>query len=262
MKAFLIDVKKCNGCRSCQLGCKDEHVGNDWSPIAKPQPQLGQFWMNVVETERGARPHVKVTYLPVLCQHCEDCPLVDAGAAYRREDGLVILDPEKAADKGLVDACPYGVVYYNEELGIAQKCSGCAHLIDGDQPITIPRCVDNCHVDAIQFGEESELDLEGAETFKPELGLKTRVWYKGLPKKFIAGTVYDPEAMEIVEGAKVVATGEAGTFEAETNSWGDFWLKELPDAEWTLTIEKGGKKVEMAVSTVEKDQGLADIALA
>jgi hypothetical protein len=68
--------------------------------------------------------------------------------------------------------------------------------------------------------------------------------------------------MEIVEGAKVTATGEAGTFEAETDMWGDFWLKDLPEAEWKLAIEKDGKKVECDVSTVEKDQGLPDIALA
>ncbi|NTU89170.1 MAG: oxidoreductase, partial [Actinobacteria bacterium] len=71
-KAFLVDVNKCVGCRNCQTGCKDEHCGNDWSPIAKPQPLIGQFWLKVNEYERGNRPHVKVTYLPVLCQHCEN----------------------------------------------------------------------------------------------------------------------------------------------------------------------------------------------
>ncbi len=32
------------------------------------------------------------------------------------------------------------------------------------------------------------------ETLHPEFGLKTKVTYIGLPKKFIAGTVYDPAA--------------------------------------------------------------------
>ncbi|MBO6010468.1 MAG: 4Fe-4S binding protein [Oscillospiraceae bacterium] len=32
MKAFVIDVSKCNGCHNCQLACKDEFVGNDWPP--------------------------------------------------------------------------------------------------------------------------------------------------------------------------------------------------------------------------------------
>ena len=33
MKVFVIDEQKCNGCHNCQIACKDEHCGNDWSPI-------------------------------------------------------------------------------------------------------------------------------------------------------------------------------------------------------------------------------------
>ena len=44
-KVFVIDINKCNGCHNCQIVCKDEHVGNDWTPIAKPQPDIGQFWI-------------------------------------------------------------------------------------------------------------------------------------------------------------------------------------------------------------------------
>lgn len=260
MKAFLIDLNKCTGCRNCQLGCKDEHVGNDWSPIAKPQPQIGQQWMNVKEFERGANTHVKVTYIPFMGGQNAAIREYAPEALMEREDGLIVLDPVKAAGRKDI-ADKFEGVFWNETLQIPQACTGCAHLIDGDQPISVPRCMDNCAVDAILFGEEAELDLEGAELLEG-FAEGSKVFYKGLPKKFIAGTVFDPEAMEIVEGAKVVATGAAGTFEATTNSWGDFWLKELPAAEWTLTIEKDGKKVEMAVSTVEKDQGLADIALA
>ncbi len=266
MKAFLIDITKCVGCHDCQIGCKDEHCGQAWMPYAEAQPEVGQFWMKLNQTERGARPHVRVTYLPVMCQHCENAPCMKVaknGAVYRRDDGLVLIDPVKAkGQKQIVDACPYHAVFWNEELNIPQKCTGCAHLLDGDEPIHTPRCVDNCHVDVFQFGEESELDLEGAEYLHAEYGTKPRVWYKGLPKKFIAATVFDPEAQEIVEGAHVTAESDAGTFTAETDMWGDFWLDGLPEADWTVTIEANGKKKELAVSTKEKDQGLPDIALA
>ncbi|MEG0418785.1 MAG: 4Fe-4S dicluster domain-containing protein [Gordonibacter sp.] len=266
MKAFLIDLEKCVGCHNCQIGCKDEHVGNDWSPYAKPQPEVGQFWLKVNQYERGTRPHVKVTYMPVMCNHCENAPCMDAakdGAVYRRDDGLVLIDPAKAkGQKQIVEACPYHAVYWNEELQIPQKCTGCAHLLDGDEPISIPRCVDNCHVDVITFGEEAALDLDGTEVLHPEWGTKPRVFYRGLPKKFIAATVFDPEAKEVVIGAKVTATGEAGVFEASTDDWGDFWLRGLPDADWTLTIESGGKTKVLEVSTKEKDLGLGDVALA
>lgn len=266
MKAFLIDLTKCVGCYGCQVACKDEHCGQGWAPYTEAQPETGQFWMKVNQYERGAVPHVKVAYIPTMCNHCEDAPCMAAaadGAVYRREDGLVLIDPAKAkGQKAIVDACPYGAVYWNEELEIPQKCTGCAHLLDGDHPISIPRCVDNCHLDLITFGEEADLDLDGTEVLHPEYGTKPRVFYRGLPKKFIAATVYDPEAREVVIGAKVTATGEAGTFEAETDDWGDFWLRGLPEAEWTVVIEKDGKKTELKTSTVDKDQGLGDIALA
>ena len=265
MKAFLIDLTKCVGCHDCQIGCKDEHCGNDWRPYAAPQPDIGQFWCKLEQRERGAKPHVKVSYIPLLCNHCENAPCMKAakdGAVYRREDGLVIIDPEKSrGQKQIVDACPYHRVFWNDELQIPQKCTGCAHLIDRGWPISVPRCMDNCHMDVITFGEEGELDLDGTEVLHPEYGTEPRVFYRGLPKKFIAGTVYDPEAHEVHIGAKVTATGDAGTFTAETDELGDFWLRGLPDAEWTLTIEADGKTKELEVSTLEEDKGLGDIPL-
>jgi len=266
MKAFVIDLEKCVGCHDCQIGCKDEHCGNDWMPYAKPQPDTGQFWMKVHQNERGAIPHVKVTYLPVMCQHCENAPCKAAcpeKAIYQRDDGLVVLDPAKCTGCGdCIEACPYGVIYQNKDLNIAQKCTGCAHLIDRKWPIDVPRCVDNCHIGAIQFGEESELDLTGAETLHPEYGLKTKVYYKGLPKRFVAGTVYDPVEKEVFIGATCTLTGEAGEFTAKTDNFGDFWLRGLPKADFTLTITANGKTKTLEVSTTEKDIGLGDIPLA
>ena len=266
MKAFLIDLIKCTGCYDCQVACKDEHCGNDWMPYAKEQPWVGQFWMKVNEEERGGGSHIKVTYTPTMCQHCEDAPCANAcpsGAISTRDDGIVIIDPEGCSGcKACVSACPFGAIYFNEDLKISQKCTGCSHLVDRGWPISVPRCVDNCHTGALQYGEEADLDLEGAVQLRPELGIKTRVWYKGITKKFIAATVYDPETEEIIEGAHVTATGDAGTFETTTDDFGDFWLRDLPDADWKLTIEADGKAKTMEVSTKSKDLGLPDIPLA
>ena len=63
-KVFVIDVGICNGCYSCQIACKDEHVGNDWAPIAKSQPNTGHFWMFLEEHIRGTVPKVKMHYIP------------------------------------------------------------------------------------------------------------------------------------------------------------------------------------------------------
>lgn len=267
MKAFVIDVSKCNGCYNCQIACKDEHCGNDWSPYAKPQPDTGQFWMKLNETTRGNVPHVKVSYLPVMCQHCEDAPCMAAcpveGCITKRDDGLVLIDPKKCSGcMNCVDACPYGAIYYNKTLNLAQKCTGCAHLLD--RGWEVPRCVDACPTDALMFGEEDELaDMfaEG-ETLHPEFGLTTRVSYLNLPKKFIAGTVYDPDVNEVAIGATCTLTGEGETYTEVTNNWGDFWFNGLNEGTFSLTIEADGKSATIADISTEKDVGLGDIPLA
>ena len=114
MKAFVIDVSICNGCYNCQIACKDEHCSNDWMPIAAPQPETGQFWCKLNEYIRGSVPKVKMHYIPVLCQHCDDAPCMKAfpEVIYKREDGMVVIDPEKAKGiKGIEASCPWGVIY-------------------------------------------------------------------------------------------------------------------------------------------------------
>jgi Fe-S-cluster-containing dehydrogenase component len=78
MKTMLIDINLCNGCHNCQIACKDEHVGNDWTPYAKPQPDIGQFWMKVIDHTQGSVPKVRVRYWHDICQHCDDAPCIKA----------------------------------------------------------------------------------------------------------------------------------------------------------------------------------------
>jgi Fe-S-cluster-containing dehydrogenase component len=257
----------CNGCYNCQIACKDEHCGNDWSPYAKPQPDTGQFWMKMNETVRGNVPQVKMAYLPVMCQHCEDAPCMAAcnveGAITKRDDGLVIINPKACTGcMNCVDACPYGAIYFNETLNLAQKCTGCAHLLD--RGWEVPRCVDACPTEALMFGEESDLADKFAEgeALHPEYGVKTRVSYIGIPKRFIAGTVYDPDTNEVVIGATCTLTGGTDTLTLETNHWGDFWFNDLEVGTYSLKIEADGKSKTLADISTEKDVGLGDIALA
>ena len=156
-KVLIIDIAKCNGCHNCQVACKDEHVGNDWSPIARPQPLAGQFWTKVTDKVRGSVPKVKVSYLHTICLHCDEAPCIKAcpnRAIYKRSDGIVIIDPLKCkGNKNCIKECPYqGVIYFNEELNISQKCTFCAHLIDKGWDET--RCSDACPTGAFTFGDE------------------------------------------------------------------------------------------------------------
>lgn len=245
MKVFVYDLDKCNGCHNCQIVCKDEHVDNDWSPIAKPQPDTGHFWCKVDEETVGKTPHVRVNYLSHHCNHCDNAPCIAAApdAVYEREDGLVIVDPEQAkGNKDLVKACPYGDIYWNEELEIAQKCTGCAHLLDDGW--SVPRCVDACCTGALRFGEEEEFaeELANAVCLKPELGTAPRVYYLNMPKRFIAATVVDIDADEVVIGAKVTIQN-LGTEEvqaADTDFMGDIVFEKLDPGSYRMWIEKEG----------------------
>jgi tetrathionate reductase subunit B len=269
MKVFVIDVGICNGCYSCQIACKDEHVGNDWTPIAKPQPDTGQFWLKLNEYIRGTVPKVKMHYIPIICQHCDKAPCIPAcpikGAIYKRDDGLVIIDAEKCTGcKACVDACPYGAIYFNDDLNIAQKCTGCAHLLDGGE-WKVPRCADSCPTEAIKFGEESEFKelISKAEVLKPEGKTKPRVYYLNIPKKFIAGTIYDPIEKEVVIGATCTLTGKAGKkFTTTTDGFGDFWFEGLADDSYHLTVAAKGFAVKSFDKLkTEKDINLGDIPL-
>ena len=268
MKVFVVDLSICNGCHNCQIACKDEHVGNDWSPYAKPQPDTGQFWMNVLEYTRGSVPKVKLSYIPTPCMHCKNAPCISAcsqEAIYRRKDGMVVIDPGKCKGmRNCVDACPYGVIYFNEDLNLAQKCTGCAHLLD--QGWEVPRCVDACPTGALRFGEEKDFKglIAQAEVLHPESKTAPRVYYLNMPKRFIAGSVYDPEEEEVVIGAALTLTNEdtKKIFKAQTDKFGDFWFDKLDVGSYTLQIEMK-KYLAKAIAHIntEKDVNLGDIAL-
>ena len=267
-KVFVFDVLKCSGCRNCQIACKDEHVDNDWSPYAKPQPDTGQFWTRIEERVRGQVPKVKVSYVLHMCQHCDDAPCMKAapGAVYKRDDGLVIIDPEKAQGREeLVKACPYGAIWWNEELAIPQKCTGCAHLVDAGE---IPHCVDVCSHDAIRFGDEDEFadELAAAGYLKPERGDqdRPRVYYLNLPKRFLAGIVIDPEEDEVIIGAKVTAqndsTGEV--LVTETDEFGDFWFNQVDASDWHVYVEADGFMTRVfESSTKEEDRNMGPLEM-
>ncbi len=268
MKAFVIDLAKCNGCYNCQLACKDEYVGNDWSPYSRPQPDTGQFWLKIKETERGTIPKVKVAYQATLCMHCDEAACISAckvkGGIYKRHDGLVVINPKKCTGcKNCVDACPYGAIYFNEDLNLAQKCTGCAHLLD--RGWKEPRCVDFCSTNAIRFGEESELAdlISQAEVLKPEYGTQPRVYYLNLPKRFVAGTVYDSIKEEVVVGATCNLTDVTSgrKYITTTDGFGDFWFEGLEVSKFSLEIAGGNKTKTIDSINTEKDVNLGDLPL-
>ena len=254
--AMAIDLDHCIGCYNCQVACKDEHVGNDYLPIAKSQPTFGHFWMQVREQELEFSPsHIKVAYIPTPCQHCDDPACLKAakeGAVYKRPDGIVIIDPEKSkGQKALVGACPYGAIYWNEEENIPQKCTFCTHLMDdGWKEI---RCVQSCPVSCMYFGDlddpESKvsrfLKENEAESIESLKGTGPNVKYVRLPKPHLAGTVIFGDKDECAKEVSVSLTCPDGaTQETKTDFFGDFAFADLVTGKYSVKFDAAGYTIQ------------------
>jgi Fe-S-cluster-containing dehydrogenase component len=266
-KVFLVDLSRCNGCYNCQIVCKDEHCGQDWQPYAAPQPDTGQFWMRLDEKVRGQVPWVRVAYTPTFCAHCADPACVAAcpsNAFERRDDGLLILSPQKCTGCRIcLDVCPLDAIYFNEQLNIAQKCTGCAHLLDNGWEV--PRCVDACAHEVIRYAEESEFGdlLRDAEVVPAMDGRGSKVYYLNLPRRFMAGSVVNLKADELVIGATVKARASDGTaLTLTTDDLGDFKFDQIAPDTYQLTISaEGYREHTLTADLRDIDRSLGDIAL-
>lgn len=268
MKAFVFDSALCNGCRNCQIVCKDEHVDNDWSPYAKPQPDTGQFWIKIEEEVRGSVPKVMMSYVVHLCQHCSEAPCATVcgpEAFTRREDGLLLIDYDRCNGcKACVEACPYKAIFFNESINAAQKCTGCSHLLDDGW--STPRCVDACPHAALRFDEIEVFDeeLTRAEPLLEGAPGNPQVFYLNLPKRFLAGAVVDLEADEVIIGATVTLENLASSevLVTSTNDFGDFWFKQIEAAPYRVYFEAEGYATRVIeVSTIGKDRNIGEIDL-
>jgi Fe-S-cluster-containing dehydrogenase component len=247
---------------------------------------MGQFWINIREWERGdSSRRVKTATVPVLCAHCEKPACAEVakdGAVYKREDGIVIIDPEKSkGQKAIAEACPLGATFWNEELQIPQKCTMCAELLDdenylaylGDSALKRPRCVEACPNRALLFGDLDDPNSEisryiAANRVTPPAefaGRKGNVVYLNIPTVFLAGTVYLPRALDEVAGGATVRLSceESGeTWETQTNYFGDWEVEWLPkDKTIDIRVSLDGYKEATYTATTDKDRYVAQTYL-
>lgn len=244
---IVVDTSKCMACYNCFMACKDEHCGFS-TAVSAAQPHMGQSWIRIESEERGDDTRrIKTSNVAIPCMHCKDAPCVKAAkndAVYTRPDGIVIIDPEKAkGQKQIMDACPYGAIYWNEDLGLPQKCTMCAHLLD--EGYGEPRCVEACPNEVLFFGDLDDPNSTVSKMVAQERVTKlnenqeTNVIHLNIPTVFFAGSVYLPDD-EVAEDAVVEVfcpeTGDRKT--ARTNYFGDW------EVEW---LDKG-KQYEITIS--------------
>ena len=257
---LVIDIALCHDCNNCFIACKDEFFMNNWLPYSDEQPRHGPRWLNIERKERGQYPRIDVSFLPKPCQHCKDAPCAKAfpDAVSTREDGIVMLDAEKAkGNKALVDACPYGAIWYNDEKDVAQKCILCAHILDGkaQSTLNIPRCAHSCPTNAIMFYSEEPAEFakrvaaEGLERYMADVSDDGLIWYKNLyryTKNFIAGGLLKDG--ECAEGVTVSLKG-ADVADQVTNYFGDFCFDGLDAGTYTVVVNgKDLKEVTLGES--------------
>jgi Fe-S-cluster-containing dehydrogenase component len=274
---MIIDVAKCHDCNNCFLACKDEYIENDFPPYSIAQPWHGHRWMNIMRKERGQYPKVDVAYRPTPCMHCDEAPCMNVGkegAVYKREDGIVIIDPEKAkGEKGLMEACPYGAIWWNDEKEVPQKCTFCAHLLD--DAWTEPRCVQACPTGALKVvhAEDAEMKKivasEDLEVCLPEIKTNPRVYYKNFYRftaAFIAGSVALQDTDECAEGATITLSvgSKSVVGQVETNNYGDFKIDDLEEGsgEHILEISFEGYEPKILPINLNKSLNLGTIFLA
>jgi Fe-S-cluster-containing dehydrogenase component len=261
---MIIDVERCENCNNCVLSAKDEYVGNAFPGYTAPQPLHGHKWIDIKRRVRGEGAMVDAAHMPVMCNHCDNAPCVKAGAGAvrKREDGIVLVDPAKAKGrKDIVEACPYGAMFWNEELQLPQHWPFDAHLLD--QGWTKTRGTQSCPTGAMRSfqAEESEMATviarDKLEVLSPELGTRPRVYYKNIQrytKAFIGGTaVADVGGVrECVAGTAVEISGKQGVVaKAVTDTFGDFKCDGFEPDGGTYTVTLAHPKLGRASREVK-----------
>jgi len=114
--ALVIDMVECCGCLSCSVACKQEHdlpVGPQWITVYRDDIRM---------IEGRPRQRYTVTH----CMHCHAPKCMKAcpeNAISRRSDGIVLIDASTCTGCRIcMEACPFGVIRFDEGRGIARKC--------------------------------------------------------------------------------------------------------------------------------------------
>lgn len=196
---MVIDLKRCIGCNACTVACKQENG-----------TPAGVHFARVITREVGTYPQTRRTFLPVLCNHCEDAPCAQAcpsGATHVRADGIVMVDKDVCIGcRACAVACPYMNRHYIErgllqhgysgdgvspmeavkftefEEGTMTKCTLCAPRVDQGLE---PACVVTCPTEARIFGDLEQQDgrlrrlirERNGWTLLPEAETKPSVYY-------------------------------------------------------------------------------------
>jgi Fe-S-cluster-containing hydrogenase component 2 len=133
MKQIVVYQERCTSCRECEMACSFEHGGVFNPSISRIRVQ------DLYEDQY---------YLPMMCVHCADAPcatVCPTVAITRESSGQVQVDDDRCIGcKMCLLACPFGVMGFSPQTGVAHNCDLCG----GD-----PKCVEFCVPQALAYEE-------------------------------------------------------------------------------------------------------------
>jgi len=170
-KGFLLDLKRCTGCKACQVACKAEN---------NTRPQRGSTvhgasvdYRRVVFSKGTETDPSTLTrrFVSTACYHCTTpacVPVCPVGAISKRStDGVVLVSYDLCIGcRRCYFACPYGAPRYNGAMRKTQKCTFCEHLLEEGRT---PACVATCVAKALlKIDDMPQTDLVTATGNSPE----------------------------------------------------------------------------------------------
>jgi tetrathionate reductase subunit B len=163
--AYIVD--RCVDCKACMVACKAE-----WDVP-------GEHFRTHIDT--GISPKetdvLRMHFLPSQCNHCDDAPCVTVcptKASHKREDGIVLINRSRCVGcKYCIPSCPYDARFFNEELGVAEKCTFCLpRLAEGH----LPACATTCPGNARVFGDLNDPESEISVVLRDAAESRLKVW--------------------------------------------------------------------------------------
>ena len=168
-QVIVVDPEKCTGCRSCEMACSIRHFdvcGPNYSRI------------RIQEFGDGN------TYIPVLCQACEEavcihvCPM---NARIREESGAVVTDEDTCVGcRACVYACPFSAPVVNPETGKTMSCHFCVE--DELGPWCVKACATEKALRLLDTGDAARVrSREWARQWKQEQSYPRTEHDKSIP---------------------------------------------------------------------------------
>lgn len=188
-----VDLASCTGCGACVVACYAE---NNIPVVGKKLCYEGRdmAWIQIHRYYEGPAEELTVSFLPMMCQHCQNAPcepVCPVYATYHNEEGLnAMLYNRCVGTRYCSNNCSYKVRKFNwvdvefpdtyqwqlnpdvtkRTMGVMEKCSFCVQriveakdiakdlgraVLDGEVQ---PACVQSCPTQSLTFGNLKDPD--------------------------------------------------------------------------------------------------------